>query len=67
GPVGGNVPELGEGGRLPGGDVTADGPQASAPASPKATVQSARDTLQTTATGATAPGSGLQSRAPEAP
>jgi len=67
GPVGGNVPELGEGGRLPGGDVTADGPQASAPASPKATVQSARDTQQTTATGATAPGSGLQLRAPEAP
>jgi len=67
GPTGGDVPDRGLGGRLPGGDATG-GPQDSAPpASPKATVQSASDTLPGTATDANVPDAGLPSRAPEAP
>jgi len=66
-PLGGGAPDPGVGGRLPRGDA-AGGPQASTPtASPTATVQSASDTPQATATGASAPGAGLPSRAPEAP
>lgn len=66
GSAGGDAPEPAAEGRLPGGDATG-GPQASANTAPPATVNSASDTPQTTATGASAPDAGMVSRAPAAP